>query len=152
MTYNQYYGLRVQDEEISLNYPDVVEVLAIYESLDTNTPELDKVTFSSIANVTTNAIIGENIIGNTSNAIARVVSKPSSDTLGIVYLNNNKFISGEDVVFEESNIKTSISSISIGKYRNVTSKFTLDKGQKEQYYDYSKIIRKMGSHLHLEDY
>jgi hypothetical protein len=144
LTYNQYYGLRVQDEEISLNYPDVVKVLAIYESLDTSAPELDKVTFSSIANVTTNAIIGENIIGSTSNSIARVVSKPSSDTLGIVYLNNNKFISGENVVFEESNIKTNISSITIGKYRDVTSKFTLDKGQKEQYYDYSKIIRKTG--------
>jgi hypothetical protein len=31
LTYNQYYGLRVQDEEISLNYPDVVKVLAVYE-------------------------------------------------------------------------------------------------------------------------
>jgi hypothetical protein len=144
LTYNQYYGLRVQDEEISLNYPDVVKVIAIYESLDSSAPTLDQLQFSSIANVDNNAIVGENIIGNTSNAVARIVSKPSANTLGIVYLNNSRFTSSENVTFEESNIKTTISSITSGKYKNITNKFTLDKGQKEQYYDYSKLIRKTG--------
>jgi len=144
LTYNQSYGLRVQDEEICLNYPDVAKVIAIYESLDTNSPSLDSLTFSSIANVTTNAIIGENIIGSTSNAIARVVTKPSTNTLGVVYLNTNKFVSGESVSFEESNINTTISSITLGTYKNITTKFTLDKGQKDQYYDYSRIIRNNG--------
>jgi len=144
LTYNQYYGLRVQDEEISLNYPDVANVIAVYESLDTSSPVLDQVLFNSIANVSNNAIIGENIIGSTSKSVARVVSKPSSDTLGIVYLNDSKFISGENVTFEESNVNTTIASITLGKYRNITTKFILDKGQKEQYYDYSKLIRKNG--------
>ena len=144
LVYNSYYGLRVQDEEISLNYPDVVKIISIYESLDTTAPTLDQLTFNSIANVTTNAIIGENIIGNSSNAVARIVTKPSSNVLGVVYLNNNRFFSGENVTFEESNIKTTISSISLGKYKDITNKFTLDKGQKEQYYDYSKIIRNNG--------
>jgi len=141
LTYNKFYGLRVQDEEISLNYPDVVRVIAVYESLDTSAPVLDTVKFTSTANVSTNAIIGENIIGNTSKAIARVVSNTSTDTLGIVYLNTNKFLIGESVVFEDSNIKTEINTITVGKYNNLTNNYTLDKGQKEQYYDYSKIIR-----------
>ena len=144
LTYNQFYGLRVQDEEISLNYPDVAKVIAVYESLDTGTPVLDKLTFSSIANVDNNAIIGENIIGSTSNAIARIVNKPSSNVLGIVYLNNNRFSELENVTFEESNIKTQINTITLGKYRNITFKYSLDKGQKEQYYDYSKLVRKTG--------
>ena len=144
LSYNSYYGLRVQDEEISLNYPDVVKIISIYESLDTNAPTLDQLSFNSIANVNTNAIIGENIIGNISNAVARIVSKPSSNVLGIIYLNTNRFFTGENVTFEESNIKTTITSISLGKYRDVTNKFTLDKGQKEQYYDYSKIVRNNG--------
>ena len=144
LTYNQYYGLRVQDEEICLNYPDVVKVIAIYESLDANAPVLDKLSFSSIVNVDTNAIIGENIVGSTSNAIARIVNKPASNTLGIVYLNKNRFISGENVSFKESNIKTSISSITLGSYRNITNKYILNKGQKEQYYDYSRIILNSG--------
>jgi hypothetical protein len=79
--------------------------------LDTSSPVLDQVSFSSVANVSNNSIIGENIIGNSSNAIARIVTKPSTDTLGVVYLNANKFISGENVTFEESNINTSINQI-----------------------------------------
>ena len=144
LTYNQFYGLRVQDEEICLNYPDVINVIAVYESLDINPPILDKVSFSSIANVDNNAIIGENIIGPKSNAIARIVSKPSSNTLGIVYLNANRFTVDESVKFEESNISTTISSITPGSYKNITYKFNLDNGQKEQYYDYSRLIRRPG--------
>jgi virulence-associated protein VapD len=144
LTYNPYYGLRVHDEEICLNYPDVAKVIAIYESLDTSNPVLDTVTFSSIANVDVNAIIGENIIGNTSKTIARIVTKPTSNTLGIVYLNGNRFVTGETVLFEESGINTDLVSITSGSYKNITNKFTLDKGQKDQYYDYSRIIRNSG--------
>lgn len=144
LTYNQFYGLRVQDEEISLNYPDVANVIAIYESLTTSAPVLDQISFSSIVNVGTNAIIGENIVGNDTNTVARIVTKPSANALGIVYLNNGRFSSNESVTFEESNIKTNISSITPGTYKDITTKFRLDKGQKEQYYDYSKIVRKSG--------
>ena len=45
LTFNSYYGLRVQDEEISLNNPDVYNVLAIYESLNTDNPTLDQIEF-----------------------------------------------------------------------------------------------------------
>jgi hypothetical protein len=143
LTYNKFYGLRVQDEEVCLNYPDVSKVLAIYESFDTNAPVLDQIEFSSSANVSTNAVIGENILGNSSKAVARVVKKSISNPniLEIVYLNENKLSSAESVLFEESNINTDIVSITEGKYKNLTSSYKLDKGQKEQYYDYSRIIR-----------
>ena len=39
------YGLRVEDREISLNYCDVAKVIGIFESIDTNSPTLDKLTF-----------------------------------------------------------------------------------------------------------
>jgi len=142
LTYNQYYGLRIQDEEISLNYPDVVKIISIYESFDSSAPSLDQIQFSSSANVSTNAIIGENIFGTTNNTIARIVSKPSTNVLGIVYLNSERFLSGETVTFGDSNITTEIESITLGKYKDITNSYTLDKGQNNQYYDYSKIIRK----------
>ena len=148
LTFNEYYGLRVQDEEISLNYPDVVKVLSVYESLDTSNPTLDTVQFPVIANVGQNALIGENIIGNVSNAVARVVSNnttdPSTDSankLGIVYLNDNEFSIGESVTFQESGIKTEIDSITNGNYNDVTKLFKLNRGQKNQYYDYSRLVR-----------
>ena len=141
LTYNQYYGLRVQDEEISLNYPDVVKILAIYESFDSSAPTLDQIQFSSSANVSTNAIIGENIFGSTSKAIARIVSKPSTNVLGVVYLNSERFSEAETVTFNESNIITEIQSITLGKYKDITNSYTLNKGQKDQYCDYSRIVR-----------
>jgi hypothetical protein len=143
LSYNNYYGLRVQDEKISLNYPDVVKVLAIYESLDSSNPTLDTLNFDVLSNVGDNAIVGENIFGTNSNAAARVVSKTST-SIGIVYLNSNKFIIGENISFLESSIKPALKSITLGKYNNITNRFTIDKGQKEQYYDYSSIIRNRG--------
>ena len=144
LTYNQYYGLRVQDEEISLNYPDVVKVISVYESFDSSAPTLDEVQFTSSANVSTNAIIGEDILGNSSKAVARIVSKPSTHVLGIVYLNSERLLAGETVVFKDSNITTEIESITPGKYKDITNSYTLDKSQKDQYYDYSRIVRNKG--------
>jgi hypothetical protein len=144
LTYNPFYGLRVQDEEICLIYPDVSKIIAIYESLGNFSPSLDQLLFDAFSNVDSNAIIGENVIGSDSGSIARIVTKPGSNTIGIVYLNGSRLLPGENVTFSESNIVTSILSVVNGSYKNITSKFTLDKGQKEQYYDYSKIIRKSG--------
>ncbi len=147
LQYNQFYGLRVQDEEISLNCPDAVRILAVYESLDSSSPVFDQLVFSALSNISTNAIVGENIIGSDSKAIARIVSKPvgSPNNVEFVYLNNNRFISGEKVTFTESNIFTSIVSIIRGKYNDITNDFKLDKGQRNQYYDYSRIVRNSGA-------
>ena len=146
LVYNKRYGLRVQDEKISLNYPDVVKFIAVYESIDNAQPTLDQFKFSSTADVQTNAVIGENIVGYTSKAIARIVNKSTTDanTLGIVYLTGTRFAEGETVNFEDSNIDTNIDTITNGIYKDITNSFKLDKGQKDQYYDYSSIIRNSG--------
>ena len=146
LIYNQYYGLRIQDEEISLNYPDVVKVLSIYESLNELTPTLDVIGFPVISNVESNSLIGENIIGSSSNTIARIVTKESANKLGIVYLNENKFSLGESVVFEESEINSQIDSITKGNYIDITGSYVLNRGQKNQYYDYSRIERRKNIH------
>jgi hypothetical protein len=140
LTYNQYYGLRVQDNEICLRYPDVTNVLAVYESLDEGSPSFDSLNFSSLYSVNANSIIGENIIGSNSNAIGRIVGK-SSNTVEFIYLNANKFEIGEDVTFESSNISAPIESIAFGKYKNITYAFKLDKGHRNEFCDYSRLIR-----------
>ena len=151
LTYSAYYGLRIQDREISLNYSDVNKVLAVYESLNESNPTLDQVQFNSRANVSSNAVIGENIVGRTSKAVARVVTNsttsPSSSAneLGVIYLTQNKLNIGEVVDFQETNIQTEVESITFGNYKNVTSLFSLDKGQNDQYYGYSKLIKNRGS-------
>ena len=141
---NHKYGTRVEDEEICLNYPDVVKIIAIYESVNTSVPTFDTLTFDSTLNVNDNAIIGENIKSLDGKIVARIVGK-SLDTVEIVYLSSNKFDDLDEVEFEESNIKGEVKTQSEGKYKDITNSFTLDKGQRNQYYDYSRIIRNAGS-------
>ncbi len=142
-----YYGTRIQDKEICLNLPDVVKVLSVYESYNSSSPTLDSLEFPSGLSLDTSSILGEKIIGKDSGALAQIVTRSSSTVVEIVYLNSNEFIVGEIAEFQESNIKSTIQTITIGNYQNVTNQYTLDKGQKEQYYDYSKIVRKSDSYV-----
>ena len=145
LVYSPYYGTRVQDESICINYPDAVRVLAVHQSLGSTDPTFDRISFSVTANVDTNAIVGENIVGSVSGAIARVVSKPAPNTLGIVYLNPERFQDDESVRFTESNISTEIDTITAGEYLDLTNLYTLDKGHRDQYLDYSRIVRTTGA-------
>ena len=139
------YGLRVEDEEISLNVPDAVKVLAVYESVNNGQVVLDKLTFTSGLGLDTESILGEKIVGSTSGAIAQIVTRVSSTEIEFVYLNSNTFVANETVKFEESGISGAVTTVLKGTYTNKTSDYVLDKGQKEQYYDYSRIVRKTGA-------
>ena len=141
LTYNQFYGLRIEDKEISLNVPDVVNVVAVYESYDSSQPVLDSLTFSAGLNLDTESILGEKISGDSSGAIAQVAGR-SSNSIEFIYLNDKKFVVGELINFLESNIKSYLQEITLGSYLNITNRYVLDKGQKNEYYDYSKIVRK----------
>ena len=137
------YGLRVEDEEISLNVPDVVNVVAVFESKDTNTPVLDKLKFVSGLNFNNNAIIGELIVGKDSRAIGQLVDRNANDVT-FIYMNDSKFQTGEVVTFKESAIETVVQGIEVGNYLDRTENYSLDKGHKEQYNDFSSIIRNQG--------
>ena len=145
LTASNYYGLRVEDADISLNVPDVVKIHAIYESKDTNIPSLDKLTFVSGLALDTNTVVGEKIVGKSSRAIGQVVNRVSATEIEYVYLNDNTFSKGEPITFKESNIETNLQGITNGNYTDRTSNYTLDKGHKKQYSDYSKIVRKKNS-------
>ena len=142
LTENKFYGLRVQDKEISLNVPDVANIVGIYESLDGNVPILDKLIFVGGLGLNTNSILGERVVGSTSGAVAQITSRDSATQIEIGYLNDKKFIIGETVTFQESNIVANLINTTLGSYLNITDKFTLDKGQREQFYDYSRIVRR----------
>ena len=64
LTENGVYGTRVQDEEISLNVPDVTRILGIFESNDTSNPDIPSITVSIQSDTFTNNVtIGEQFIG-----------------------------------------------------------------------------------------
>ena len=147
LTFNKFFGLRVQDERISLNRPDVAKLIAVFESVDGLTPTLDKLTFDASVAISNSCIVGENIIGSDSNAIARVISTNAGgdpNSIEIVYLNDSIFTTGELVTFDESNIETSIETITLGVKKDLTTSYKLDSGQNKEFYDYSSIVRNQG--------
>ena len=141
---NPYYGLRVDDEEISLNVADVESITAVLESLDAGDPVLDFLTFVNGLDLDVNAIVGEQIIGQESGAISVIVDAPTPATIRIVRISQAKYQIGERVLFSESEIETNLQSVTEGNYNNITDKFTLDKGQREQFYDFSRLVRVSG--------
>jgi len=141
---SSYYGLRVEDDEISLNVPDVVSVRAVYESTNSSSPVLDKLTFATGLSLDTNAIVGEKIVGRDSRAVAQVVNKTATE-IEFVYRNENRFKVGETVSFKDSSINAVIQLVTNGSYVDRTPNYNLDKGHRRQYCDYSRIKRKAGS-------
>jgi hypothetical protein len=141
LTYNNVYGTRVQDKIISLNVPDVVRVLAIYESTNSLEPSVPSLRISGNANNNQNFVIGEQIEGKTSGAVAIIIGKIGVNYLDYVYLNTTQFSVGELVVGSQSTEEAIISEKTLGD-SNITQNFIFDNGQRDTFYDYSRIIRK----------
>jgi hypothetical protein len=148
LTYSQVYGLRVQDQEISLNVPDVIRVLAVYESSGTSDPALPAlqlVSFTGPSNSNRDFLIGEQIVGQSSGAVGLIISTISTsgnpDSLEYVYLNTLQFSNNEVIKGKDSKTQAKIAAKTIGD-KNITQNFLLDNGQRDTIYDYSRIIRK----------
>jgi hypothetical protein len=141
LTYSKVYGTRVQDKIISLNVPDVVRVLAIYESSTLSNPSLPTLQITGNPSGNQQFLIGERIVGKETGAVAIVVNKLDVDKLEYVYLNTIQFLVGESIVGGESTEESIISNKILGD-QNITQNFLFDDGQRETFYDYSRIIRK----------
>ena len=144
LTYSNVYGTRVQDKEISLNKPDVLRILGIFESDDQNDPNLPTVTLTTMSGpnqTTSDFVVGEKLIGDESKAVARVVSATSGTVLEVVYLNNRVFTLEERLRGQTSNIGATVADIGQSD-KNVTSDYILDDGQRNSFYDYGRIVRK----------
>ena len=141
LTVSNIYGLRVEDDEISLNVPDVESVIGIFESSSSSTPTLPSITLIGLNSNILNSIKGERIVGKDTGSVAILVSNDGTNTVKFVYLNENNFSIGETVTFGESQISGIVDSVEVGD-KNIRTNFILDEGQKSEYLDFSRIIRK----------
>ena len=148
LTYGNYpFGTRVQDEIISLNAPDVIEIHGIFESANTSSPSAPTATLSAITGPTgktSDIIIGEMIIGQTSGASAICAERLSDSQISFITKNNTNFKEGEIVFFEESNIQAVISTLNSPSF-DISFNYTYDNGQNVSFYDYASISRKSNS-------
>ena len=144
---NYPFGTRVEDEIISLNVPDVLEIHGVFESADTNEAYAPKITFSSITSQTSttqDAIDGEILIGQTSGAIAVCVGKPDNLSVSFVTKNQIDFIAGETVILQSSLVEGIISAVVEDSF-NISSNYTFSTGQQKSIYAYSSLRRRPSS-------
>ena len=133
------YGHRLEDKQISLGCPDVFKLKAVYESADDADPEIPNLGYSNLIG---NFETGQILTGASSGAKAQVVSF-NSTTVFYVMLNDNSFAGDEGISTPTASGKITVGTIRQGS-NNITSSYELEDGQREQYYDYSRIVRKAG--------
>ena len=144
LTTNTVYGTRVQDKELSLDVPEVTRVLAVLESNDNNAPDLPLIGVTNQSDTfTNNVVVGEQFIGGTSGAVARVVVVQATQ-LSFVYENENIFEIGENISLKTSGIFATITGLTPGD-RNILKNYDLDNGQRMEFADFSRLIRKVDS-------
>ncbi len=144
LTYGNYpYGTRVQDEKISLNCADIIEIHGVFESTDTSEPSAPKATFASFtgpAAKITDCFIGEKFVGDSSDAIG-IYAEKLTDTQGSFIPLSGTFTEGEKVVFEDSKVQAILTIIDTPS-NDISSNYTYDSGQRGTFYDYGSLIRK----------
>jgi hypothetical protein len=147
LSHNNAYGKRVQDKEISLDVADVVNVHAVFQSSTNSAPTVPSLVLSSLNGpngTNLDLIVGEILIGNTSGASAMVLGKTGTNEIYYITKNIQSFIETEQVIFQESGVTANISQINLGD-PNILDNFSFDTGQRLEYYDFGRLIRKSGS-------
>ncbi len=150
LTYGNYpFGTRVQDETISLNAPDVIEIHGIFESADTSTPSSPTLTLQSITSASATIeefTIGESIVGQDSGAVAIISEKTSiaDSKIAILYKNDILFREGETIISSETNVNAVVNAADASSF-DVSTNFIFNNGQEQTFYDYGSIKRKSDS-------
>ena len=146
LTPSAIFGQRVQDREISLDVPDVVSIVAVFESSGTGDAVIPNMTLGSFNGPNgnnTDVIVGEIGVGKSSGASAQVLSRSGTTKVNVLFKNASTFMENEEVTFEESGVRAILSNVESGD-PNIRGNFVLDTGQRAEYYDYGRIVRKQG--------
>ena len=149
---NYPYGTRVEDENISLNSPDIIKVHGVYEmatvpSDDNSDPSAPKMILGAMTSSTTTTsefVIGEKIIGQTSGAIGIIAEKLTSTQISFIHKNDALFKEGEVIVAQESLVEGIIVTLDSPSH-NITENFKFTDGQGSTFLDYGTIIRNENS-------
>ena len=150
LTHGNYpFGTRVQDKVISLNSPDIIEIHGIYESTEVDpltfgAPSMQMVQLNGPTATSNDFIIGELIVGQTSGGSAVVAEVVNNSTIRYISKNNFKFIEGETVVGQETEVGGVISDLDTSAF-DISSNYTYASGQGKTFYNHGFLTRKPDS-------
>ena len=131
------YGTSAHHKEISLGNADAYKLWAVLDSESTaDDAVLPQFTYTGLSGSFTQ---GEVIVGATTGTTAIVV--PGTSLLAYIVTNNKSFQAGETVTGQTSSATATIDTLTDGS-KDITSRFTLDTGQRDNFYDIARIVRK----------
>ena len=138
------YGYRVDDARISLGSGDVFKIKAIYEANGSTATADNTIPNMQFTNLVGTLSTDEVVTGDTSGARGRIVAiGGNSNQMYFIPVEDDQFTDGETVTAPNATFKLINGTIQNGG-KNITDSFDLDDGQRDQFYDYSSIVRKSG--------
>ena len=141
------YGVRATDREISLGRADVYKLIAVYDSESTSADvTVPSMTLSSI---TGSFLRGERIVGSSTGAEARIITSTTPISYSLIgNTGATDFAAGEVITGTASKATATVGVLTAGS-KVITSSFELDTGQRDNYYDISRIVRKRNASVPL---
>ena len=135
------FGTRPTDKQISLGRADAFRLMAVFESGASDADAIAPTV--SLGEVTGTLIRGEKITGASSKATARIIT--TTTPLQIVYTSGtSKQFSVNETILAESSATTGTVSATTQGDSVISTNYQLDTGQRDNYYDISRIQRKSG--------
>jgi len=134
------YGCRATDKEISLGRADAFRLQAVFDSEDTSSDATAPTL--TLGTVTGTFVRGEKITGSSSGAEARIITTTSPIQYVLTAgFGATDFTTSDTITGESSSATSTVSTVTAGS-KVVTSNFTLDTGQRDNFYDIARIVRK----------
>ena len=133
------YGTASQHKDISLGRADVYKLYAVLDSEDTSaTPLLPQFTVTSVSGTFQR---GETIQGASSGANAVIIN--TTNPITFITTNGKDLIANETITGVTSSATATLGTFTAGS-KDITSMFTLYTGQRDNFYDISRLVRKGG--------
>ena len=131
------FGTRPTDRTISLGRADVFKLVAVLDSEEASTDvTMPSLTLGTITGTFTR---GERIIGSSSKAEGRIID--ISSPMEYVLTSTTNFTTSDTITGQSSGASASITAVTDGS-TNITNNFILDTGQRDNFYDIARIVRK----------
>ena len=133
------YGTASQHKEISIGHADAYRLHAVLDSEDASAnPVLPQFTVTGVSGTFER---GEVITGTQSGCNALIIK--TTDPITFIVTNGKSFITAETITGATSGATATLGTFTAGS-KDITSRFTLDTGQRDNFYDISRIVRKPG--------
>ena len=136
------FGTRPTDKTISLGRTDVFKLVGVFDSestsADATAPEL------TLGTITGTFSRGELITGSASGAKARIVDTTSPMSYVLTKgFGATDFTTSDTITGASSGATSTVTALTAGS-KVITNYFTLDTGQRDNYYDIARLDRKPG--------